>query len=119
MRWRVFSDKFISNLLLGAKAFSERRNWTEVAQLVFDELTNGAINSVQLQLTSPCTRLKSEKNLKVGHYVMKCLQRLLLTFFLTHGDLTPSDYYLFWNMNSDYGGVCYPRWWMTQASTSE
>ena len=29
--------------------------------------------------------------------------------------LTPSDYYLFWNLKSDNDGVCYPWWWMTQA----
>jgi len=30
-------------------------------------------------------------------------------------DLTPSDYYLFWNLKSDNDGVRYPCSWMTQA----
>jgi len=30
-------------------------------------------------------------------------------------DLTPSDYYLFWNMKSDNDSVRYPWWWMTRA----
>ena len=30
-------------------------------------------------------------------------------------DLTPSNYYLFWNLKSDNDGVRYPWWWMTQA----
>jgi len=29
-------------------------------------------------------------------------------------DLTPSDYYLFWNLKSDNDGVRYPWWWTTQ-----
>jgi len=34
-------------------------------------------------------------------------------------DLTPSGYYLFWNLKSDNDGVRYPWWWMTQASFVE
>jgi len=31
-------------------------------------------------------------------------------------DLTPTDYYLFWNLKSGNDGVRYPWWWMTRAS---
>ena len=30
--------------------------------------------------------------------------------------MTPSDYYLFWNLKFDHGGFCYPQWWTTRAS---